>query len=78
MSMWMIFRTLGGPTPADASGICGSRIILPPVATIWSAPSGSGRLKRLGLVPRSAHPDVVFLQSGEDDRHRLRGTRPTS
>jgi hypothetical protein len=42
---------------------------LPPVETIRSTPSGSGRCS---VVPRRAHPDIVFLERRQDDRHRLR------
>src|ERR1700722_18731650 len=72
MSMWMIFRRPVVPTTADGSGICGSRIILAAGRDYPESAVGKRTLQRVRLVPRSAHPHVVFLDSREDDRHRLR------
>src|ERR1700688_3952729 len=71
MSIWMIFRTLGVPSTADASGICGSRIVLAagsndPQRAVWKR-----TLQHPRLVPRRPEPDFVLLGRRQDDRHGL-------
>src|ERR1035437_7804882 len=72
MSTWMIFRMRSSPTPAFRSGNGGTRIILAAGRNDLESTVRQRPLQRLGLVPRCAHPDVVFFSGRQNDRHRLR------
>jgi hypothetical protein len=78
MSTWMILRcrdevaaASAGPRALDSSGTGSSWIVLAAGHDNAQRAIRDRTLQRLGLVPWSAHPDIVLLGRCQDHRHGL-------